>query len=904
MRTKRIRIIAALIAFALIVTAVLAGCKKPTVNPVPTEKPAETEAATDNGGETTPPEETAAAQDPTENPEETASQETEIPDATPTPTPGPSETGSEEPGMTEEPSLTPTPEPGTETEEPTGTEGATETATGEAPATESAPATEGPAATAGNTEKPTETATGNVTPTPTAQAPTATPTPEATPTPTPKPEYNEALNVFGSWDSDTVKAFSNTNQTKVTLTDEGIELSFTGGSGDPHVDFNVTKYSQITGKNTLAGSAAAYIVFWAKGNEKCDGSFEVFTQTPKAGDSGTCSYNIDSAWHPIIVEMTATTLVRQTNLTKFRIDWTSVGSQNGAKMVVKKIEIYPDRNSALSAAGLDQYVLNIDTSITDNDPLANTVLTAPNEDSTLSLWFEQSTEKLKQSITKSSGRTGYTVKMAKNESENAQFFLSPKSDVTVRIEVDPFTNSSGETVDFVVLFEYYHKINTLLYPDAVPPLTGPIDIKANTSQGFLIQLTTKATTKAGTYNSVIHVFNNATNQEIKRAAVAVKVWDFALSEETEMRTAFAVWYNYLGNSYSSDRAQYESDEQYAQLNYLDVNCYDFFLRYRISVTDIPSGITSGRGIQCMLNPRVTACRWGNYDYSVWTDLQNDGYTEKPAWLWKIIYYPGEADEPRETAHFQALKSRAEQAAASNPDYRMVIPLERNLWIKEDGTVVSNRQAAAYDSVGFVMKYTNIYCPKLDAFTPRELTFVKGSSTLQTPEHDLIYGTYVDRVNAEVAKGDELWTYICINPTQPYVNWQILSDGTETIVSLWQMKQLGVTGLLYWGVNVWKVNYWDNTTNWPGPAQGDGNLIYSGYKFRIFEPVSSIRLEGVRDGIEDYQMLCMLEKKLGTEAVQNLISKITTSVVTYTNDDDYIHAVRVRLGDMLEQAMRG
>ena len=101
-----------------------------------------------------------------------------------------------------------------------------------------------------------------------------------------------------------------------------------------------------------------------------------------------------------------------------------------------------------------------------------------------------------------------------------------------------------------------------------------------------------------------------------------------------------------------------------------------------------------------------------------------------------------------------------------------------------------------------------------------------------------------------------------------------------------------------------MNFWDNTTNWPGPAQGDGCLIYSGYKYRIFEPISTIRLEGIRDGIEDYQMLCMLEKKLGTEAVQNLISKITTSVVTYTNDDDYIHAVRVRLGDMVEQAMRG
>ena len=888
MKTKQIRIIAALIAFAMVVTVMLTGCKKPNVNPAPTVQPSETEQATEAGNETGSPSETQPAEDtgnpenPTDAPDVTAAPDTEIPEATPTPTPEPEATGteSEQPGMTEEPSATPTPEPGTETEEPTGTGDATATAT----------------ATAGNTEQPTATST---------QAPTNTPTPEATPTPTPAPDYNEALNVFSCWDSDTVKAFEKTNQTRVTLGSEGIEFSFTGGSGDPHVDFNVTKYSQTTGKDSLKGSDAAYIVFWAKSNEKCDGSFEVFTQTPKAGDSGTCSYSIDGALHPIIVEMTATTLVKQATLTRFRIDWSSIGSQNGAVMTVSKIEIFPDRNSALAAAGLEKYILNIDTSITDNDPLANTVLTAPNEDSTMSLWFEQSTEKLKQTVTTSSGRKGYTVRMAKNESENAQFFLAPKSDVTVRVELDPFTNSTGDTVDAVLLFEYYHNINSFLYPDGLPPLRGePIEIKANRSQGFIIQLTTKPETKAGTYNSVIHVYNNDTNQEIKRAAVAVKVWDFALSEETELRTAFAVWYNYLGNSYSSDRNQYDSDEQYAQLAHLDTNCYDFFLRYRISVTDIPSGLTSGRGIQCMMNPRVTAGRWGNYDYSVWTDLQNDGYTEKPAWLKKVIYYPGEADEPRETAHFQALKSRAEQAAASNPDYRMVIPLERNLWLKADGTVISNKLSADYDSVGFVMKYTNIYCPKLDAFTPRELTFVKGSSTLQSPEHDRMFGTYLDRVRPEVAKGDELWTYICINPTQPYVNWQILSDGTETIVSLWQMKQLGVTGLLYWGVNVWKVNFWDNTTNWPGPAQGDGCLIYSGYKYRIFEPISTIRLEGIRDGIEDYQMLCMLEKKLGTEAVQNLISKITTSVVTYTNDDDYIHAVRVRLGDMVEQAMRG
>ncbi|MBO7406431.1 MAG: hypothetical protein J6V14_02280, partial [Clostridia bacterium] len=67
---------------------------------------------------------------------------------------------------------------------------------------------------------------------------------------------------------------------------------------------------------------------------------------------------------------------------------------------------------------------------------------------------------------------------------------------------------------------------------------------------------------------------------------------------------------------------------------------------------------------------------------------------------------------------------------------------------------------------------------------------------------------------------------------------------------------------------------------------------------------TMRLESIRDGIEDYQMLCMLEELLGREAVDDIIHRITTSVVTYTKDDDYIHAVRILLGDTLERALNG
>ena len=207
-----------------------------------------------------------------------------------------------------------------------------------------------------------------------------------------------------------------------------------------------------------------------------------------------------------------------------------------------------------------------------------------------------------------------------------------------------------------------------------------------------------------------------------------------------------------------------------------------------------------------------------------------------------------------------------------------------------------------DMIGYMQQAVNIWCPKLDAFTPRSLMFVKNSASTQSMQQDLKYGTFTERMKARVAAGDELWAYIAINPTQPYVNWQLLSDGTEAITSIWQLKMLDITGLLYWAIDYWKVNYW-GTSPWTGSGWGDGMLVYSGYNFDLLEPIPTLRLESIRDGIEDYQMLCMLEKKLGRQAVDDIIHRITTSVVTYTKDDDYIHAVRILLGDTLEQAMR-
>ncbi|MBO7406030.1 MAG: DUF4091 domain-containing protein, partial [Clostridia bacterium] len=445
--------------------------------------------------------------------------------------------------------------------------------------------------------------------------------------------------------------------------------------------------------------------------------------------------------------------------------------------------------------------------------------------------------------------------------------------------------------------EYYHNISGSMIPDALPPYTGARDVAAGKTQGFVIRLTTSPDTPAGTYNSIVHIFDDDTGKEVKRASVAVKVWNFALSEATELRTAFANWTSYIYSSYNHDKYP----ESYLYEQDIEGIYYDFFLKYRINIMDIPHGLTSGYAAAKMQDPRVNTARWSNVDMSVADD--NNGVW--PDWMHKVFYY--RVDEPGGRTpvadDLAKLLSEANKIRANTPNYRMTVPFERNPDLTADGKPTSFNNSDI-DMIGYMQQAVNIWCPKLDAFTPRALMFIKNSASVQSMQQDLRYGTFPERMKARVAAGDELWAYIAINPTQPYVNWQLTSDGTEAITSIWQLKMLDVTGLLYWAIDYWKVNYWGSSPWTGGGGYGDGMLVYSGYAFDLLEPIPTMRLESIRDGIEDYQMLCMLEELLGREAVDDIIHRITTSVVTYTKDDDHIHAVRILLGDTLERALNG
>ena len=69
-----------------------------------------------------------------------------------------------------------------------------------------------------------------------------------------------------------------------------------------------------------------------------------------------------------------------------------------------------------------------------------------------------------------------------------------------------------------------------------------------------------------------------------------------------------------------------------------------------------------------------------------------------------------------------------------------------------------------------------------------------------------------------------------------------------------------------------------------------------------EPTSTLGLEGVRDGVEDFQLLRMAERVLGTEATKDYVRRITTSITSYTKDAELLAQVRNELAEALLAAM--
>lgn len=174
-----------------------------------------------------------------------------------------------------------------------------------------------------------------------------------------------------------------------------------------------------------------------------------------------------------------------------------------------------------------------------------------------------------------------------------------------------------------------------------------------------------------------------------------------------------------------------------------------------------------------------------------------------------------------------------------------------------------------------------------------------------------------------AAGDQVWWYVCYAPEPPLPNFLIPQPALDHRILFWLAWKNRIDGFFYWGLNHWtrhrrvKENVEPNPAKrWPNrpwfPAGwGDGYLIYPGPDGR---PLSSIRLEVIRDGLEDYEYLYLLKQQAeavkvpATEAQRAWLAEaeallrlddVARDVSDYTRSPRQLLRYRERLARLLE-----
>ncbi len=166
----------------------------------------------------------------------------------------------------------------------------------------------------------------------------------------------------------------------------------------------------------------------------------------------------------------------------------------------------------------------------------------------------------------------------------------------------------------------------------------------------------------------------------------------------------------------------------------------------------------------------------------------------------------------------------------------------------------------------IASFIKQYAPDLKIVEACHSRDVANTVQIWVPQLDYLhqdYKFYQERAEA----GDEIWFYTCLNPKGEYANRFIEQPLLKTRLLHWINYRYNIPGYLHWGFNFWRDGdpYVETTsiqtesgTILPG---GDAWIVYPG-KNTLH---SSIRLEAMRDGIVDYELLKMLEEKNSEEA---------------------------------------
>ena len=169
---------------------------------------------------------------------------------------------------------------------------------------------------------------------------------------------------------------------------------------------------------------------------------------------------------------------------------------------------------------------------------------------------------------------------------------------------------------------------------------------------------------------------------------------------------------------------------------------------------------------------------------------------------------------------------------------------------------------------------------------------------------------IDSYDEEMAakariQGKKVWWYVCLAPCAPYPNMFVESTGIETRLLMGAMIQkFRPDGFLYYQSAIWNSEHCISSgpyTDWNPRSfrfyHGDGSWTCVGPGGL---PLSTIRLENFRDGLEDLAYARLLEKKTGK--LVKVPESVVRSLTGFTLDPAELLRWRDHMADMLEDIL--
>ena len=192
-------------------------------------------------------------------------------------------------------------------------------------------------------------------------------------------------------------------------------------------------------------------------------------------------------------------------------------------------------------------------------------------------------------------------------------------------------------------------------------------------------------------------------------------------------------------------------------------------------------------------------------------------------------------------------------------------------------------------------------------------------------------------------GDEIWWYICTNPRAPYACLFIDHAGVDLRTWLWQTFKYDIDGIL-----IWSTTFTHSATAYPNTLQnpyqdpmswadvyvlprgtkrawgnGDGRFFYPPISTKDgskaddnAQMVGTMRLDILRDGIEDYEYLKILQRTLAEKShklspqekekyTQLLVvpDTITKSLTEFSFNPTHIEIQREQIGSAIEELIK-